>query len=92
VVVVVVIYVVVIIVTSIVIAAAAVAPSQFLQFLICKKYLYEICMHSYYHIYANVRCPYTNTYTEMFDFVHDYKVTPHFPNGELEKTSCLIFR
>jgi len=40
-VVVVVIVVDVIIVTSIVIAAA-IAPSQFLQFLICKKYLYEI--------------------------------------------------
>jgi len=33
----------VIIVTSIVIAAA-IAPSQFLQFLICKIYLSEICM------------------------------------------------
>ena len=44
VVVVVVIVVDVIIVTSIVIAA--VAQSQFLQCLICKKYLYEICVYN----------------------------------------------
>ena len=60
-VVVVVVFVDVIVVTSIVIA---VALSQFLQFFICKKYLYEICIYNYYHIYANVRCPYTNTYIE----------------------------
>ena len=53
----------VIIVTTNVIAAA-VTPSQFLQFLICKEYLYEICMYNYYLIYANVRCPYRNPYTE----------------------------
>jgi hypothetical protein len=62
-VVVVVVVVVVVIVTTIVIVAA-VALSQFLQLMICNKYVYKFCMYNYYHIYPNVRCPYTNTYTE----------------------------
>ena len=64
VVVVVVMVVVFIIVTTIVTAATADAPSQFLQVFICKIYLYEVCKFIFYYIYANVRCPCTNTYTE----------------------------
>jgi hypothetical protein len=65
-------------------AAAAVALSQFLQFMVCKKYLYKVSMYNYNHIYPNVRCCYTNT-QNVSSFVHDYKATHHFSNGELKK-------
>jgi hypothetical protein len=45
-----------------------------------------------YHIYPNVRQPHStllnfqeDIYTEHFNFVHNYKVTSHFLDGELGK-------